>query len=105
MSIPVEQARQACSPFTRAEVAALQASFYHLHLFQGDHGQLLMTAKGEPLALKSLAAVRHLLAQLPVATAERVHRSPFGEMIGQAAGDNTLRIPLTLHTDIQGETK
>lgn len=103
MTVTLKQARQNRQPFTRVEVAALQASFYHLHLFQGDQGHLLVTEDGKPLVLKSLPAVRQLLAQLPVAAAELVHRSAFGEMIGQADGDNTLRLPLTLHTDVQGE--
>lgn len=105
MTITVKQARQTCPPFTRAEVAALQASFYHLHLFQGDRGQLLVNEAGAPLAFTSLPAVRRLLAQLPVATAELVHRSAFGEMIGQADGDNTLRLPLVIHSNAQGETR
>lgn len=103
MTVTLKQARQKRPPFTRAEVAALQASFYHLHLFQGDQGLLLVNADGTPLVLKSLPAVRQLLAQLPVTAAELVHRSAFGEMIGQVDGDNTLRLPLTLHTDVQGE--
>ena len=103
MTVTLKQARQTRPPFTRAEVAALQASFYHLHLFQGDQGQLLVHEDGQPLAIKSLPAVRQLLSQLPVASAELVHRSAFGEMIGQADGDNTLRLPLAIHTDVQGE--
>lgn len=105
MSLTLQQARHTRPTFTRAEVAALQASFYHLHLFQGEVGHLLVDAAGKPLALRSLPAVRQLLAQLPVAKAELVHRSPFGEMIGQADGDNTLRVPLNLSSDAQGETE
>ncbi|PTY35867.1 hypothetical protein BGP77_00630 [Saccharospirillum sp. MSK14-1] len=103
MMLTLKQARQTRTPFTRAEVAALQASFYHLHLFQGDQGQLLVNENGQPLVLKSLPAVRQLLAQLPIESAELVHRSAFGEMIGQADGDNTLRVPLTIHAQPQGE--
>lgn len=109
MALTLKQARQSCRSFTRAEVAALQASFYHLHLFEGDRGQLLVTETGAPLTLRSLPAVRQLLSQLPVAKAELVHRSPFGEMIGQADGDNTLRLPLhfaaSIHSDVQGDTE
>jgi len=103
MTLTLKQARQHQTPFTRAEVAALQASFYHLHLFDGDQGQLVVNETGQPLVLKSLPAVRELLAQLPIKSAELVHRSAFGEMIGQADGDNTMRLPLNLHSDVQGE--
>lgn len=96
MTVTLKQARQVHTPFTYAEVAALMATFYHLHLYQGDTAHLLVDDSGEPLRLKSLPAVRKLLAQLPVERADLVHRSPYGEMIGQADGDNTLRLPLNL---------
>jgi bacterioferritin-associated ferredoxin len=98
MGITLNQARRADAAFDLAEVESVMGVGYCCHLIRGEQRQLLTRDNGEALRLPALTQVRAMLRQLPLDRAELVHRSPYGEMIGQAGDQNDtgLRLPIRL---------
>lgn len=76
---------------------------YYCYLVTVDGRQLLVGENGEALRLPALNQVKALLRQLPLHKAELVHRSPYGEMIGQSGDqrDTDLRLPISLNSNDQ----
>lgn len=76
---------------------------YYCYLITSEGRQLLVGEAGEALRLPALTQVKALLRQLPLLKAELVHRSPYGEMIGQRGdqSDTQLRLPIILRMNDQ----
>lgn len=79
---------------------------YYCYLITSEGRQALVAEDGDILRLPALHQVKVLLRQLPLRRAELVHRSPYGEMIGQSGDQNDthLRLPISLHSaDEEGD--
>ena len=103
MVISLEKARREAVPFELAEVESLMGIGYYCYLCTPEGRHLLVGESGEALRLPALHQAKALLRQLPIRRAELVHRSPYGEMIGQSGdqSDTDMRLPISLVSAVE----